>query len=134
MAEDTEAAGTDQVRPRREAGRTEPPPSGPHRAGSPAPAPRPHPKPPVDQVEVSSLNDAIRRELWYVDTLVAAPFRIARRWLRGGAGRTSSLREGADELLWAAEGMTRLPVKALQAAFGEQLGPKSGQAGTNRQH
>lgn len=77
-----------------------------------------HPKPPIPRV--GSLNEAIRQELWYVDTMVAAPFRTLRRSLQS-SGKGSALAEGLDELLWAAEGMTRLPVKILQSAFGEQL-------------
>lgn len=76
-----------------------------------------HPKPPMRPV--NSLNEVIRQELWYVDTVVASPFRTARRQLQSGRG---SLAEGLDETLWALEGMTRLPIKVLQAAFGENLG------------
>ena len=85
-------------------------------------APRPHPEPLLDDVGVNSLNDAVRRELWYLDSMVAAPFRLARRYTTRSPG-TSLLLAGADELLWAAEGMTRLPLKVLQAAFGEPLTP-----------
>lgn len=77
-----------------------------------------HPKPPMRPV--NSLNDVIRQELWYVDTMVASPFRSARRQLKASRG---SLAEGLDEALWALEGMTRLPIKVMQAAFGERLGP-----------
>jgi hypothetical protein len=97
-----------------------------HRQGEPAPRPpavREHPKPPP--AGVSSLNHAIRQELWYLDTVVATPFRTLRRALEQPR-RRSALAEGLDELLWAAEGMTRLPVKVLQAAFGEPLGTKTG--------
>lgn len=80
-----------------------------------APPVRPHPKPPH---QASTLNGAIRQELWYLDTVAAAPFRAVRRSL--GGMRRSALTESLDELLWAAEGMVRLPVKLLQAAFGEE--------------
>ncbi|MCL8209247.1 MAG: hypothetical protein K6V97_14435 [Actinomycetia bacterium] len=80
-----------------------------------APPVRPHPKPPH---QASTLNGAIRQELWYLDTIAAAPFRAVRRSL--GSMRRTALTEGLDELLWAAEGMVRLPVKLLQAAFGEE--------------
>ncbi|MDA8199153.1 MAG: hypothetical protein M0Z54_06945 [Thermaerobacter sp.] len=43
-------------------------------------APQPHPQPPLDDARVNSLNDAVRRELWYLDSMVAAPFRLARRY------------------------------------------------------
>ncbi len=67
----------------------------------------------------STLNQAIRQELWYVDTMVASPFRIARRQLKN---RHNAWAEGADEVIWALEGMARLPLKLIQAAFGEKLG------------
>lgn len=105
--------------------------------------PRPHPKP--EPATPASLNHAVRQELWYIDTMVAAPFRMLRRMARGpgmSAGKArdadhplgpsmpgmsvTALREGIDEVLWAAEGMSRLPVKLLQAAFGEQRKPPSG--------
>jgi hypothetical protein len=84
---------------------------------------REHPKPPPGGVD--SLNQAIRQELWYLDTLVAMPFRTVRRAL-GARGGRSAVADGLDELLWAAEGMSRLPVKVLQSAFGEDLGKKPG--------
>ena len=84
-------------------------------------APRPHPKP--EPVQPGSLNQAIRQELWYIDTMMAAPFRTMRRMLgRGGSNPLNPLMEGMDEIVWAWEGMSRLPVKVLQAAFGEELG------------
>ena len=79
--------------------------------------PRPHPKP--KPASPASLNQAVRQELWYLDTMMAAPFRTLRRLLAGG---TNPLAEGLDEMLWAWEGMSRLPVKLLQAAFGEEMG------------
>lgn len=81
--------------------------------------PRPHPKPEPGQP--ASLNHAVRQELWYIDTMMAAPFRTLRRLVLGSG--KSPLAEGVDEMLWAWEGMSRLPVKLLQAAFGEELGP-----------
>ncbi len=86
---------------------------------------REHPKPPVGQV--NSLNQAVRQELWYVDTVVATPFRTLRRQLSTSKGAWA---QGADEALWAMEGMARLPVKVLQSLFGESLGPTTG---TNRE-
>jgi hypothetical protein len=85
------------------------------------PPPRPHPKP--EAKAPASLNQAVRQELWYLDTMMAMPFRTVRRMLRiGGEGRrVSPLVEGLDELVWAAEGMSRLPIKILQSAFGEDL-------------
>ena len=65
------------------------------------PAPRPHPQPSLDDVRVNSLNDAVRRELWYLDSMVAAPFRLARRYARasrpqdGPPHEPSPLRLGA---------------------------------------
>lgn len=79
-------------------------------------APREHPKPPVGQV--NSLNQAVRQELWYVDTVVASPFRTIRRQLQNSRGAWA---QGADEAVWALEGMARLPVKLLQSAFGESM-------------
>lgn len=68
--------------------------------------------------DVSSLNEAIRQELGYLDAVVATPFRAVRRT----TGHSSSpWAKGLDELLWAFEGMARVPVKMLQAAFGEPL-------------
>jgi|BEDMetMinimDraft_2_1075160.scaffolds.fasta_scaffold04754_3 hypothetical protein len=90
------------------------------------PAVRPHPKPPH---QAATLNGAIRQELWYLDTVAAAPFRAVRRSLAGR--RRSALTESLDELLWAAEGMVRLPVKLLQAAFGEEATPLSARGATN---
>lgn len=85
---------------------------------------RPHPKPQMGSV--NSLNHAIRQELWYVDTMVASPFRTVRRQLESSK---SAWAQGADEAVWALEGMTRLPIKLLQSAFGETLGSsnKSGE-------
>lgn len=80
---------------------------------------REHPKPEVSSV--NSLNQAVRQELWYVDTVVASPFRTVRRQLQGQKGAWA---QGADEAVWALEGMARLPIKLLQSAFGEALGPK----------
>lgn len=78
---------------------------------------RNHPQPEMSAPQ--SLNDAIRQELWYVDTIVATPFRMARRALQPTQGKwTQSL----DEAIWAAEGMARLPVKFIQSAFGESMG------------
>ncbi len=85
---------------------------------------REHPKPDVGSV--NSLNQAVRQELWYVDTMVASPFRTVRRQLQNQKGAWA---QGADEAVWAMEGMARLPIKLLQSAFGEPLGPKS--PGTN---
>ena len=77
---------------------------------------RPHPQPELGSV--NSLNEAVRKELWYLDTMVAMPFRMLRR----GLGRSSGpAAQAAGETLWAMEGMTRLPVKLLQSAFGEPL-------------
>lgn len=81
---------------------------------------RPHPKPAAGSV--GSLNQAIRQELWFVDTMLASPFRTARRQLQSNR---SALAQGADETLWALEGMVRLPIKLIQSAFGENVG-KSG--------
>lgn len=109
------------------------PAATPAESTSGRPGPRRHPQPPLDQVHPSSLNDAVRQELWYLDSMVAAPFRLARRYARasrpqdGPPHEPSPLRLGADELLWAAEGMARLPLKLLQAAFGEP--PPSGSSG-----
>jgi hypothetical protein len=85
------------------------------------PPPRPHPKP--EAKAPASLNQAVRQELWYLDTMMAMPFRTVRRMLRMGdeGRRVSPLVEGLDELVWAAEGMSRLPIKILQSAFGEDL-------------
>lgn len=81
---------------------------------------REHPKPSVSQV--NSLNQAVRQELWYMDTIVASPFRTVRRQLQSNR---SPWAQGADEAVWALEGMVRLPIKLLQSAFGETLGPKA---------
>lgn len=89
-------------------------------------APREHPKPPVGQM--NSLNQAVRQELWYVDTVVASPFRTIRRQLQSSRGAWA---QGADEALWALEGMARLPVKLLQSAFGESMPSTSSAATTN---
>jgi len=80
-----------------------------------------HPKPSMGTV--NSLNQAVRQELWYVDTMIASPFRTMRRQLQ--SGRRGAWTEGADEAIWALEGMTRLPIKLLQSAFGELLSPPS---------
>lgn len=69
-------------------------------------------------VPVNSFNEAIRRELQYLDRVVAIPFRVVRR--RVGENQTSWA-QGLEELTWAAEGMARVPVKMLQAAFGEDF-------------
>ena len=81
---------------------------------------RHHPKPPLGSV--GSLNQAIRQELWFVDTMAASPFRAMRRQLQTNGGPWA---QGADEALWALEGMTRLPIKVMQAAFGETLFSKN---------
>ncbi|MBX5467133.1 MAG: hypothetical protein K6U14_06515 [Firmicutes bacterium] len=75
------------------------------------------------EAPVESLNHAIRRELGYLDAVVATPFRVLRRGLKR---REGALAEGMEELLWALEGMARLPVKVLQAAFGgeEEVTPR----------
>ena len=86
---------------------------------SKAPPVRPHPKP--EWGSVNSLNDTILRELWYLDTVVSSPFRALRRSL---SEKSSPWSQSADELIWAVEGMARLPVKVLQSAFGEQMNPK----------
>lgn len=77
---------------------------------------REHPKPPMGPV--NSLNQAVRQELWFVDTMVATPFRTLRRQLQTSRGAWA---QGADEAVWALEGMARLPVKLLQSAFGESM-------------
>ncbi|MHB1612283.1 MAG: hypothetical protein ACYCT0_11415, partial [Sulfobacillus sp.] len=56
---------------------------------------RPHPKP--EWGPVNGLNDTIRRELWYVDTMVSSPFRAIRRTVEE---RPSAWSQGADEFLW----------------------------------
>ncbi len=81
---------------------------------------REHPKPPMGQI--NSLNQAVRQELWYVDTMVASPFRTVRRQLQSSRGAWA---QGADEAVWALEGMARLPIKLLQSAFGEPM-PSTG--------
>lgn len=95
-----------------------------------APRLRAHPKPQVSQV--NSLNQAVRQELWYVDTVVASPFRTLRRQLQSSHGAWA---QGADEALWAFEGMARLPIKLLQSAFGESLGapPAAGEGAEHRE-
>ncbi len=94
--------------------------SGSQHQKTPAVKPlREHPKPEVGSV--NSLNQAVRQELWYVDTVVASPFRTIRRQLQGQKGAWA---QGADEAVWAMEGMARLPIKLLQSAFGESFGPK----------
>lgn len=85
---------------------------------------RKHPKPAM--TAPSTLNQAIRQELWYVDTMVASPFRIARRQLQN---RHNAWAEGADEAIWALEGMVRLPLKLAQSAFGEKLGASAQKPG-----
>lgn len=79
---------------------------------------KPHPKPAFGPPQ--SLNEAIRQELWYVDTVVATPFRMLRRVMDP---ERSKWAKGLDEAVWAVEGMARLPVKLLQAAFGEPPSP-----------
>jgi hypothetical protein len=79
---------------------------------------KPHPKPPMGSI--NSLNDAVRQELWFVDTIVASPFRLMRRQIQGRKGPWA---ESADEAVWALEGMARLPIKVLQAMFGETFQP-----------
>jgi hypothetical protein len=75
-----------------------------------------HPKP--EPGPVNSLNEMARRELWYLDTVVATPFRAIRRNL---GSRPSAWAQSADEVVCAMEGMARLPVKLLQSAFGEEF-------------
>ncbi len=75
-----------------------------------------HPKP--EPGPVNSLNEMARRELWYLDTVVATPFRAIRRNI---GSRQSAWAQSADEVVWAMEGMARLPVKLLQSAFGEEF-------------
>lgn len=77
---------------------------------------RAHPKPAIGAV--NSLNQAIRQELWYVDTVVASPFRAVRRQLQANGGAWA---QSVDEAIWAVQGMMRLPIKILQSAFGESL-------------
>lgn len=84
---------------------------------------REHPKTPPGPIQ--SLNDAIRQELWYVDTLTAMPFRSFRRMVQNS---NAAWIQGLDEAAWALEGMARLPVKFLQSAFGEPTGAKPSQA------
>ncbi|MCY0878356.1 MAG: hypothetical protein OWU84_05395 [Firmicutes bacterium] len=79
---------------------------------------RPHPKP--EMGSVNSLNEAVRQELWFIDTMVASPFRLVRRQVQGRRGAWA---ESLDEAVWALEGMTRLPIKVLQAMFGETFQP-----------
>lgn len=67
-----------------------------------------------------SLNAVIRHELEYVDRLVALPFRAIRRTIRD---HESPWWASVEEAVWAMEGMARLPVKFVQAAFGEQAVP-----------
>lgn len=71
---------------------------------------------------ICTLNDAIRLELRYLDRAVASPFRAVRRTL-GQSSRPWA--QSLGEMVWAMEGMARLPVKVLQAAFGEDLAPPS---------
>lgn len=85
-----------------------------------APRMREHPKPSFKRAQ--SLNEAIRQELWYLDTVMASPFRIARRSLESSRGGWA---QGADEAVWALEGMARLPLKILQSAFGEAEAPRA---------
>lgn len=70
---------------------------------------------------VNSLNEAIRKELGYLDMVVATPFRVVRRI--AGVG-DSPWSKGVDDLTWALEGMARVPVKVLQSAFGETFSSK----------
>ncbi len=70
---------------------------------------------------VGSLNDAILLELGYLDAVIAMPFRVIRRTVGQGS---SNWAKNLDELTWAAEGMARVPVKVLQAAFGEPQTPE----------
>ncbi|WP_242823864.1 hypothetical protein [Sulfobacillus thermosulfidooxidans] len=70
---------------------------------------------------VNSLNEAIRKELGYLDIVIATPFRAVRRTM--GAG-SSPWAKSLDELTWALEGMARVPVKMLQSAFGENFSQK----------
>ena len=73
---------------------------------------------PGDPGAVESLNEAIRQELKYLDVVVATPFRAVRRTT---AQRSSGWAKSLDEMLWAAEGMARVPIKMLQSAFGEPM-------------
>ncbi|OLZ11839.1 hypothetical protein BFX06_14145 [Sulfobacillus thermosulfidooxidans] len=70
---------------------------------------------------MNSLNEAIRKELGYLDIVIATPFRAVRRTM--GAG-SSPWAKSLDELTWALEGMARVPVKMLQSAFGENFSQK----------
>jgi hypothetical protein len=78
----------------------------------------PSPTPPDPPEAIRTLNDAIRLELRYLDRAVASPFRAVRRTL-GQSSRPWA--QSLGEMVWAMEGMARLPVKVLQAAFGEDL-------------
>ncbi|AUW94998.1 hypothetical protein [Sulfobacillus sp. hq2] len=73
---------------------------------------------PGDPGTVESLNEAIRQELKYLDVVVATPFRAVRRTT---GQRSSGWAKSLDEMLWAAEGMARVPIKMLQSAFGEPM-------------
>lgn len=88
----------------------------PHRGEEPAPTP------PEPTEAIRTLNDAIRLELRYLDRAVASPFRAVRRTL-GQSSRPWA--QSLGEMVWAMEGMVRLPVKVLQAAFGEEMAPPS---------
>ncbi|MCY0885638.1 MAG: hypothetical protein OWV35_07100 [Firmicutes bacterium] len=83
--------------------------------GRPPPV-REHSRP--QPVVVTDLNQAWRQELWYLDTLVALPFRGVRRLL---ARTAAPWGRSLDEAVWALEGLARLPVKVLQAMAGEPL-------------
>ncbi len=73
-------------------------------------------------LSVNSFNEAIRKELEYLDMVVATPFRVVRRSV---GENQASWAQGLEELTWAVEGMARVPVKMLQAAFGENFSKKN---------
>lgn len=77
-----------------------------------------HPNTDSASGSIHSLNEAVRQELWYLDTVVATPFRAVRRSL---GSKSSPWMQSLDEMVWAVEGMARLPVKFIQSAFGENL-------------
>lgn len=83
------------------------------------PDPPPSDRTKSDAQPVSSLNQAIRLELGYLDTALATPFRAVRRSL--SSRKQNPLSSSLDELVWAMEGMTRLPLKFLKAAFGDEM-------------
>nr|AFP87263.1 hypothetical protein [uncultured bacterium] len=44
------------------------------------------------------MKEGVRRELWYVDTMVATPFQAIRRNIRS---RPSTWSQSVDEFVWA---------------------------------